>query len=167
MTQRPGPRPLLATALLLCATAHPSLAAPPGSANPLGLSQGTQELLLTEMRELEKGVQALVPAIARGDWKTIVDTGNRINASYIMAQSLTEAQRHELEQKLPGHFTILDAQFHREAERLVRAAEERDAGLAALHFYRLVDGCVNCHTSFAADRFTGLKDPHAPAAHAH
>lgn len=166
MMQRPRPRPLLTAALLLCAAVHPALAAPP-DANPLGLSQGTRDLLLAEMRELEKGVQILVPAIVRGDWQTIADTGTRIHASYIMAQSLTEAQRHELEHRLPEHFTVLDAQFHREAERLVRAAEERDAGLAALHLYRLLDGCVSCHTNFAADRFTGLKTLHSPAMHAH
>ncbi len=166
MMQRPRPRSLLVAALLLCATAPSALAAP-SDANPLGLSPGTRDLLLAEMRELEKGVQTLVPAIARGDWQTIADTGNRIQASYIMAQSLTEAQRHELEHELPAHFTVLDARFHREAERLVRAAEERDADLAALHFYRLLDGCVSCHTNFAVDRFPGLKPLHSPAAHAH
>ncbi|MFA7593556.1 MAG: hypothetical protein WCY26_07440 [Thiohalobacteraceae bacterium] len=163
---RPGLRPLLAASLLLCVAAQPCLAAPPGTA-PLGLSQGTQELLQAEMRGLEAGMQLLVPAIAQGDWKTIADTGKRIHASYIMAQSLTDAQRHELEDKLPEHFIILDTQFHHEAEGLVQAAEQRDAGLAALRFYRLLDGCVSCHTSFAADRFEGLSPAHGPAAHTH
>ena len=132
----------------------------------LALSAEVRELLRAEMREVSGGVQALVPAIPAGDWKAIVDIATKIKGSYIMEQKLTQAQREELEQALPEVFKLMDANFHREAGNLVRAAESRNGELTSFYFYRMVESCVACHATFALTRFPSLATG-SGAAHQH
>lgn len=133
---------------------HGAAAAAPAPA--LALSPDLLELLREEMRGISGGVQALAPAIAIGDWKTITDTSARIKASYIMEQKLTAAQKEELETALPEVFKLMDANFHREAGNLGHAAEVRDGELTAFYFYRMVESCVACHSAYATTRFPDL-----------
>jgi hypothetical protein len=137
------------------------------TAPALTLSPDLLELLREEMRGISGGVQALAPAIAIGDWKTITDTSARIKASYIMEQKLTAAQKEELETALPEVFKLMDANFHREAGNLGHAAEVRDGELTAFYFYRMVESCVACHSAYATTRFPDLAAGAAGEAHQH
>jgi hypothetical protein len=143
---------------------------PHGAAAPapaLALSPELTELLREEMRGIASGVQTLVTAIATGEWKTIADTSTRIRASYIMEQKLTAAQKEELETALPEVFKLMDANFHREAGNLGRAAEARDAELTSFYFYRMLESCVACHSAYATTRFPNLAAGAAGEAHQH
>ena len=144
--------------LALCCVTLPrwSHAEPPQG---LGLSADVMALLRAEMRELTTASQALVPAIAGGDWASIERISGQIRDSYVMAQSLTPAQREELETRLPDHFKALDADFHNRASKLAAAAEARDADLAAYQFSRLLDTCTSCHARYAGSRFPGFSSP--------
>lgn len=147
------------------ATRHP--AAAPAVAPALALSPELLELLREEMQGISGGVQALVPAIATGDWKTIAEISARIRASYIMEQKLTAAQKEELEAALPEVFKLMDANFHREAGNLGRVAEARDAELTVFYFFRMVESCVACHSAYATTRFPNLAAGGADELHQH
>ncbi|MCG3200366.1 MAG: hypothetical protein NFCOHLIN_00218 [Gammaproteobacteria bacterium] len=136
-------------------------------AQALAISPELRELLREEMRGISKGMEALVTAIATGDWKMVTDTSARIRASYIMEQRLTAAQKDELETELPEVFKLMDANFHREAGNLGHAAEVRDAELTSFYFYRMVESCVACHSAYATTRFPNLVTDAPPEAREH
>lgn len=159
------PAALLATVLLASSVAAAESEGPAPDAG-LGLSPDLMTLLREEMRALAGGLETLATAIPTGDWPAVADTARRMEASYIMKQRLTPAQKQELAGSLPEHFKRLDRRFHQQAGRLAAAAEARDAELAGFRFYRLVAACTSCHAEFARARFPGFGDEppgHAPA----
>ncbi len=131
----------------------------------LGLSPQTIELLRTEMQALLIGVQTLSAGITTGNWKNVADTSAQINASYILDQKLSPAQREELD-LLPEYFKKLDADFHAEAKKLNLAATNHDAQLVTFHYYRLIETCTVCHAAFAPHKFPGFSATTKPG-HAH
>ncbi len=145
----------------------PTAAQEPSPALPeLRLSPQLLELLRTEMRALVTGIQTIPAAIATADWKHIATTSAQISASYILNQKLTPAQKTELQNSLPDHFKRLDANFHREASKLEAAAHNHDAQLAAFHYYRLLETCTSCHSTYALSRFPDFASD-ATGAHGH
>jgi len=133
----------------------------------LHLSPAVLDLLKQEMRAIQQGMQALIPAIVSGNWQDIAAIGNQIQHSYIMQQQLTDAQREELHQALPPAFQQLDQSFHRTAGRLAQSAKQRDAEIVSFYFYKLTETCVACHGRFAGYRFTGLAGKPDEASHQH
>jgi hypothetical protein len=120
------------------------------------LSPELRQLLVKEMQLIDAGMGQLLSAISAGDWKSIETIATKIQHSFILKQQLTEHQLHELHGTLPGEFVRMDVQFHETAGKLAAIAADRDAELATFYYSRLVDGCVNCHAAFAAQRFPGL-----------
>jgi cytochrome c556 len=114
------------------------------------------ELLKQEMNAIQKGMQALIPAIASGNWQEVAETGGHIQHSYIMQQQLTDAQMEELHQALPAAFLELDQVFHHSAGMLAHAAQQHNAEVVNFYFYKLTDTCVACHRKFAGYRFPGF-----------
>ena len=139
---------------------------PPGSGDDLGLSSDLRGLLQAEMREVTAASQALVVALASGDWKAIIAISEQIDASYVMAKNLTDLQKHELEEKLPDRFRELDRDFHARAVKLGIAATMRDPEAVAFQYSRLLESCATCHAAFAGSRFPGFSTK-APEAHHH
>ncbi len=139
---------------------------PQPAAQALRLSPQLLELLRSEMRALVTGIQTIPAAIATADWKHIATTSAQISASYILNQKLTPAQKTELQDALPDHFKRLDANFHREARKLEAAAHNHDAQLAAFHYYRLLETCTTCHSTYASSRFPDFAAD-AVGAHGH
>ena len=113
-------------------------------------------LLRAEMREITAGVQMIPVAIAQGDWETLASTGKSIQSSYIMAKTLTGEQKKILKSDLPARFKQLDSAFHSRAGKLVHAAEARNFELASYHYSRLIEGCAQCHSMYAKDKFPGF-----------
>ena len=130
----------------------------PTASTTLALSAGLAALVSDEMLAIEEGLGVLMPAIAAGDWQLVVQTAERIEKSYILAQRLTAEQLEELERVLPPRFEALDSAFHGSAGKLARAARERDAELAVFHSYKLMETCVECHATFASTRFPGFRE---------
>jgi len=136
---------------------------PPGQ--DIQLSPELLDLLRAEMREISTGIQGIAVSLATADWGSVKQTSAKISASYIMKQSLTPAQANELKQALPEQFKLLDAEFHRRADRLGAAAEAHNAELAAFHYSRLVGSCAHCHAKFASQRFPGFTRAHEKEHH--
>lgn len=152
----------LAVVMLACVST-PSAAGDPAS--PPTLSPGLLDLFRAEMRELLNGSQAIAAALPLGDWARIAETARRMQASYVLEQKLTAAQRKELG-ALPERFLALDADFHARTQKLADAALRHDAEAVAFHYGRLLEGCVSCHAAYAPARFPTLAAPRAEP-HAH
>jgi len=71
----------------------------------------------------------------------------------------------ELHEKLPGDFIAMDRRFHATAGKLAHTAASRDGELATFYYGRMLDGCVNCHATYASGRFPGLASGETPHQH--
>ncbi len=155
---------LVLGALILAPLREPAEAAeehthaPPTEGTAAALSADLAMLLSEEMLAIEEGVGVLVTAMAAGDWPMVAETGERIEKSYILAQRLTAEQVEELERVLPTRFKALDSAFHRSAGKLSKAATGRDAELAIFHLTKLMEACVECHATYATERFPGFDE---------
>ena len=130
------------------------------------ISTELREILRAEMRELRAASQSIADALPTADWSTIASTGEQMRKSYVLEQQLNQAQRDELE-ALPVHFRLLDAQFHGLTGKLADVARQRDAGLVAFYYSRLLEACAQCHAAYATERFPGFSRGHHDAQHHH
>ena len=123
------------------------------------LSPDTAELLIQEMRELQAGMNKIVPALVAGKWQEIVIIGNQMKDSYIMKKSLTREQMHELHMSLPEDFQKLDHSFHESAGLLAQAASKQNYEQASYYYFKMTEACVNCHTLYATHKFPEFLKP--------
>lgn len=159
-------RMLLAVVPILIGSAAVRAQEPAVIHDNLQLSPEVRMLLQEEMREIAGASQAIVISLAAGDWASIRQRSEQISASYVMAQKLTEAQKQELEDRLPERFKHMDMAFHARAAKLGMAAESGDPERVAYEFGRLLESCSTCHAAFAKSRFPGFLS-RAPEAHRH
>ena len=145
--------PLIGAAVLIAGSAASDL-----RAEPVGpaLTPKLLDALREEMRLVLGASQDILAALVAGDYATVAERAQKIDASFILEQALTEQDRKDLETAMPPAFLTLDAAFHATAAELAAAAGARDAEHAAALYGRMVEACVACHGRFAADRFPGL-----------
>jgi hypothetical protein len=137
---------------------------PPGAGSPsLALSAELRAALIEEMQAVERHTAAIVAGTARADWEAVEAAAHQIAGVFILERALSPAQREELHRVLPPEFLALDDWFHREAMALAGAARRREAPLVVFHTQRMLGACVDCHASWARERFPGF-GPSAPAA---
>lgn len=149
------------TTLWLVVAGGFSEAAEDGGVQPADLSPESRELLRSEMREITRGMEELVSAVAEARWETIEDTATQISNSFVLQQELTEAQRQELA-RLPRDFQALDRAFHAQAQELARAAKQHDIQAVTSQYHLLLSSCASCHAEFARAAFPGFT-PREPA----
>jgi len=116
------------------------------TARGLNLSKEVHEMLTLEMKEIRKGMETMVYAVASGDWELIAKTAKSIKHGFILKQQLTEQQRHELHEKLPHGFREKDHKFHYYAGMLSHVAEEKDIELVHYFIYKMNEACTACHS---------------------
>jgi len=148
----------------LAADPHPD--AEP-SAGVAALSTPLREALGAEMAALQGGLTAVIPAVVAGHWDEVARIGQQMRDSYIMKQSLTEAQLEELHRALPASFLELDARFHYLAGMLSHAAEARKPELVGFYLGTLTETCVTCHAQHAQAKFPAFSTGEALPGHAH
>lgn len=119
----------------------------------LQLSPDTTELLVREMRELQEGMKEIVPALVAGEWQKIAYIGRQMEDSYIMKESLTKAQMHELHESLPERFQTFDHGFHNSAGLLAQAADNQNYEQVSYYYYKMTEACVQCHSLYATHKF--------------
>lgn len=145
--------------LLVVAGFSPAVESQEAHHEGIELSATLHEALAAEMAAIDAGISSLATSIARGDWPTVRSESQRIHDSFILKQELSEAELEELHRSLPAGFLALDARFHQHAKQLAHVAEEGDGELAVFYFAKLIEGCVDCHTTYAAEAFPGLASP--------
>ena len=131
----------------------------------LQLSPEIQQLLQREMQQIRSGMETLVFAMAAADWQQIETTAANIQQGYIMKQTLSAEQKHQLHQGLPQTFKSLDQRFHYYAGMLSHVARERDMELANFFIYKMNESCSACHAQFAVARFPGFGQPNKHKGH--
>ena len=133
----------------------------------LQLPDDIRALVNQEMQAIRKGMESLVFDVASGNWKGIQQTGENISNSYIMAQRLSEQQRHQLHDALPTGFQEIDSRFHQYAGMLSYVAQERDMELVQFYIYKMNEACASCHARYASDKFQGFDMSDGPMRHSH
>lgn len=131
----------------------------------LELSPPLRAGLIEEMRAIDASLRKIVSAVPRADWAAIESGAREIAGAFVLERELTEDQRRELHHALPSGFLELDRRFHGTAERLGRAARERDPELVTFYVQRMMDGCVGCHSRHAPAAFPGFGPPAPESAH--
>jgi hypothetical protein len=131
------------------------------------LSAPLREALGAEMAALQGGLTAVIPAVVAGHWDEVTRIGRQMRDSYIMKQSLTEAQLEELHRTLPASFLELDARFHYLAGMLSHAAEAKKPELVGFYLGTLTETCVNCHAQHAQAKFPAFSTSEASRGHEH
>jgi len=122
----------------------------------LTIAADIKALLKQEMIAVEKGMQELVTSISRGKWHKTAAIAKKIQASYILKQSLTKEQMQHLHHSLPEQFIKLDFSFHQYAGMLAHAAEVKNSDVVNFYFYKMNESCMQCHSSYAQERFSGF-----------
>jgi hypothetical protein len=122
----------------------------------VGLSTGLRALLSKEMFALQDGMADIIPAYTSGRWGEIEVIAGKMKNSYILKQSLTEAQKKELHSALPVTFKEKDQQFHYLAGMLEHTAKNKKAELVSFYIYKMIESCVDCHTLYATHQFPSL-----------
>ena len=120
------------------------------------LSTELRGLLSKEMLALQDGMMAIIPAYASGDWHQISHIALKMKNSYILKQSLSTSQVHELHSTLHESFLKNDQKFHYLAGMLSHAADVQKPELIGFYYAELMRSCVSCHSQFAQHRFPAL-----------
>jgi hypothetical protein len=123
------------------------------------LSPELRSLLSKEMKAIQDGMMSIIPAYISGNWGEIETTAGKMKNSYILKQSLTESQMHELHSVLPHGFIKKDQRFHYLAGMLQHAAKHKKPELINFYYSEMNESCVGCHTAFATHKFPNLKSP--------
>lgn len=131
------------------------------------LSSGLRDLLSREMQAIEKGMMAIIPAYASGNWSEIARIAGQIENSFILKQLLSDKQVHELHAALPHEFIKLDQQFHYLAGMLAHAAKLQKQELVGFYFSELNNACVGCHSQFALHKFPAFDSARQQNEHSH
>lgn len=161
--------PALFTALLFPSLSYgenPTQHEPGHAASGIeALSPGLRELLKKEMLAIQNGMQSIIPAYAAGEWHAVSEIALKMKSSYILQQSLSDAQLKELQASLPDAFVKQDQQFHYLAGQLNHFAREKNPELVGFYYSKLVESCISCHAAHALHRFpelaSELADAHA------
>ena len=120
------------------------------------LSPELRTLLSKEMQALEEGMKSILPAYISGDFVEIANIAKKMKNSYILKQTITQDQKHELMIKLPKSFLRSDQKFHEYAGMLNHVAEKKNLELVGFYYSKLTESCVSCHSEHATHRFPGL-----------
>jgi hypothetical protein len=131
------------------------------------LSPELRTLLSKEMVAIQQGMTAIIPAYVSGSWSEIEQIARRIKNSYILKQSLTDHQLHELHSTLPEGFIKQDQHFHYLSGMLEHAASNKKAELVGFYFSKMSESCVSCHSQYASHRFPALAPSSKAAKHLH
>ncbi|PCI43560.1 MAG: hypothetical protein COB49_12115 [Alphaproteobacteria bacterium] len=127
------------------------------------LSPDLRILLSREMQALQSGMMAIIPAYISGNWGEIESIAGKMKRSYILKQSLTDAQIKEMHTILPSGFIEKDQRFHYLAGMLEHAAKAEKPELINFYFSEMTRSCASCHSTFATHKFPALlpreKDP--------
>lgn len=107
------------------------------------LAAGERDMVLSEMRKLLMGVQAILDGISRGDMKQVA------SAAHAVGMSSAADANPALIAKLPMPFKQLGMGTHRDMDEISKAAE---SGKPAPELLNMLSGvlakCTSCHASF-------------------
>lgn len=123
------------------------------------LNDRLSSLLQEEMRAIQSAMAAIHSAMVIGDHETVSNEAEHIHHSFIMKQALSEQDRVDLVSAVPEGFLAMDKEFHQLAAVLAEAGRQKDTQQQSRHYNGLTQACLNCHSTYVADRFPQLQAP--------
>lgn len=131
------------------------------------LAPEIRALLQKEMLAIEAAMKEIVFYNANGDTEKVSQVAKQIKESFIMKQSLTSEQKHQLHTLLPSDFIQQDKQFHYYAGMLQHVAEKQKSELISFYFGKLFEACSSCHQAHAKHKFPKFNHAKKPVNHEH
>lgn len=122
------------------------------------LSTELRSLLQKEMIAIDAAMKQIVSLNAAGDTQKISKLAKQMKESFILKQSLTQNQRHELHTALPVDFIRQDEKFHYYAGMLEHVSENKKSELIPFYYAKLFEACASCHQTYAKHRFSHFGD---------
>lgn len=129
------------------------------------LSPELRALLKQEMQALQTGMVSALPALVSGNLAEVAEIARKMEKSYILRQSITREQMHELHTSLPASFLKQDGAFHYYAGMLAHVADVGKLELVNFYFSKLTESCVTCHSEHASHKFPGFSRTHSKSDH--
>ncbi len=130
----------------------------------LSLPPDLKPVLLKEMKAIKNGMEKMIGEMAFGNYDNVAEIAGKIEKSFILKQKLSNEQLKKLHGLLPPGFRELDAKFHKNAGMLSHVAKAGHIDLVSFYYYKLLEGCQECHGKYAQKRFPGFK---GESAHIH
>ena len=96
---------------------------------------------------------SVIPAYISGNLTEVEKIATGMKNSFILKQTITKEQMHELHSSLPASFLKMDAEFHYFAGMLAHAANRKKLELVNFYFSKLTESCVGCHSEHATHKF--------------
>lgn len=145
----PHPRNLLAAALLALALATPAGADPPSSPaadapTVLHLDPAVREVMLGTMREHLEAIDAIVAALAQGDYDGAAATAHR----ELGFPKHHQVMMREGGAKYPPRYTELAMAHHKAAEDLAQAIAGREMPAILGRLDETIRACTACHRAY-------------------
>lgn len=131
------------------------------------LSSHVRAMLKKEMVAVDAAMKDIISANAEGDTAKVALIARKIKDSFILSQSLTQHQKHELHSTLPKDFLEQDESFHYLAGMLAHVAEKNKPELIGFYYSKLFEACASCHKAHAAHRFPKFAKPVIAGEHHH
>jgi ribonuclease HII len=123
----------------------------------LKLSKKHRRVLAAEMKILQRHMNRLAVAVPEGDWEQISATSIKMCERNIINKRLTDDERHEFNNSLPGDYLRIEQEFYKAAEMLAEAAENSNPQFVSLFYSKLNEHCIACHSRYAKRRFPGFR----------
>jgi len=101
-----------------------------------------EEGFVVHMKNIKTLLKHLQTSINHENWEEIKEDMKKLKAASPVA--FTGANKDEL----PKEFVKLDARFHLDALDLINACQERNKDKAMNAFFKVVNGCDECHAKF-------------------
>lgn len=131
------------------------------------LSPEIRKLLQKEMVAIETAMKEIVFYNASGNTEKISEVAKQIKESFIMKQSLTSEQKHQLHTLLPSDFIQQDKQFHYYAGMLQHVAAKQKPELISFYYGKLFEACSSCHQAYAKHKFPNFNHSKIQEDHEH
>lgn len=123
----------------------------------LDLPEKYSVLLRREMMLVESNMMKLLPALVKGKSEKGDSLATTIHNGFILKQELSKNELKELKNLLPEGFIRLDQRFHKNAKKVAELSKKNDFESAVSIFNEMTKSCVACHSHYAQDKFTNLR----------
>jgi len=119
------------------------------------LSDETRNLFKAEMNFIKTGMDEILYGMISGDDEKVGEIAGEIRDSFIFTKSLKPHNVKEIK-TLPKKFFEYDMELHGGASELANAAEFNDKEAMQKSYFKMVNSCMKCHSTFATHRFTNF-----------
>jgi hypothetical protein len=123
----------------------------------LKLSKKQLRTLSAEMKILQSNMSKLAVAVPAGDWDQIASTSKEMCARNIIDKRLSDDEKLEFNNALPGDYLEIEHKFYKAADMLAEAAENKNPQFVSLFYSKMNEHCIACHAMYAEKRFPGFQ----------